>query len=845
MEFKKFFVYPRFPQSLEKLVTISYNLWFTWDFDALSLFYKMDAELFRKVKHNPIKFIHLLPKEKIQALSQDKKFLNDLQEIWERFEEYLKKSSPVVESLGISSEDTIAYFCTEFALHEALPVYAGGLGVLAGDILMGASDFDIPIVGFSLLYNKGYFKQVIDQTKIQREEPEKFDRFLSVLREVKDQAGNPLLLEISILDNVIKAKLWKVEVGKRLCFFLDCDIPENPQEWRNVLDYLYPADAEKRLKQEILLGVGGYVALKKLGLNPRIYHLNEGHSAFVILPRLRELMLERGLSYEEAALYIQETTVFTTHTPLIAGNEHFDTKLVEKYIGPELKALGITLDQFMQCGCILGDKTIFWLPALTIRKSRFVNAVSKLHQETTKKMWHPLFPDWLLEEVPIDYVTNGIHWRWLSEPFEKLLRDYVGPDYRFLSHEDPAWEEILRIPDEEIWEAHRKNKQRLINCLNRFLEEEYLKGDSQKATKRWSVPLKRFHMIVGCARRVTGYKRNHLILFDKERLLRLLQDSERPVLFVFAGKAHPKDIEGKKIIQEILEFREKYQVEDRLIFLDNYDLHLARTILWGSDVWLNLPYRPMEASGTSGMKACMNGVLHLSVLDGWWVEAYDGTNGWAIEPKDGLPPFNFYEANQLYGLLEGEIRELFYKRDEEGIPREWVYRMKRAFYTVCKYYSMNRVLGEYLQRLYLPALAQSRTLAKDDFAMVRALISEKRILEENWRDLKILNFYTNLKSEEIWEDTELEVYVEISLGNLSPDLLTVELVCIRETGLDEENTKKEINYMPMELTKQEGNKATYEVRYSLYGHGLRRLGVRVIPRSEILRRAFTELIKWY
>lgn len=845
MEFKKFFVYPRFPESLEKLVTISYNLWFTWDFGALSLFYKMDADLFRRVKHNPIKFIHLLPKEKIQALSHDKKFLADLQEIWERFEEYLKKSSPIVKSLEFSAEDVIAYFCTEFALHEALPVYAGGLGVLAGDILIGASDLDIPIVGVGLLYSKGYFRQVIDQAGVQREEPERFDKFLNVLREIKDSEGNSLQIELNLLDQVVRAKLWKVEVGKRLCIFLDTDIPENPPEIRNLLDYLYPADAEKRLKQEILLGIGGYLALKKLGLKVKVYHLNEGHSAFVILPRLKELMLEKGLSYEEATLYIMETTVFTTHTPVIAGNEHFDTKLVEKYLAPELKTLGLTMDQFLHCGCIPGDRTIFWLPALTIRKSRFVNAVSKLHQETTKKMWHSLFPDWLLEEVPIDYVTNGVHWRWLSEPFDKLLRDYVGPDYRFLSPEDPAWEEILRIPDEEIWEAHKKNKQRLINYLNKFLEEEYLKGDSHRVNRQWNLPLKRFHLIVGCARRVTGYKRNHLILFDQDRLLRLLRDSERPILFVFAGKAHPKDIEGKKIIQELLEFRKKHQVEDKFIFLENYDLHLARIILWGSDVWLNVPHRPMEASGTSGMKASMNGVLHLSVLDGWWAEAYDGTNGWAIEPKEGLPPFNFYEANQLYGLLEGEIRELFYKRDEEGIPREWVQRMKRALYTVCKYYSMNRVLAEYLQKFYLPALSQAKNLSKDNFYLLKALIREKQILEENWKDLKIINFYTNLKSEEIWEDTELEVYAEVLLGNLSPEYINVELVCIRETGFGEETPKKEINYMPMEIIRHEGNKAIYGVRYSLYGHGLRRVGVRIIPRYEILKRAFPELVKWY
>ncbi len=844
MEFKKFFVYPRFPESLERLMTISYNLWFTWDFDALSLFYRMDAELFRKVKHNPIKFIHLLSKEKIEALSQDRRFLLDLQEIWERFEDYQKKIHPMVEASDLTKGDVIAYFSTEFALHEALPVYAGGLGVLAGDILMGASDLDIPLVGVSLLYNRGYFKQAFDPTGLQKEEADRFDKFLNILREVKDEAGQPLVIELNILDKTYRAKVWKVEVGKRICLFLDTDIPENPPEVRSITEYLYPAEPEKRLKQEILLGMGGYQALRKMGLEPKIYHLNEGHSAFVILSRLKELMQEKGLSYPEAKLFIQETTVFTTHTPIIAGNEHFDTKLVEKYLGPEVSALGLTMEDLTKCGCILGDRTLFWLPALAIRYSRHVNAVSRLHQETTKKMWQPLFEDWLFEEVPIDYVTNGVHWRWLSEPFNDLLREYVGLDFRFLGPDDPAWEEILNIPDEEIWEAHKKNKQRLINLVNNLLEEELMRGDPQRASRKWSLPLKRFHLIVGCARRVTGYKRNNLILFDKERLLRILQDTDKPVLFVFAGKAHPKDLEGKKMIQELLDFRIKYQLEDKFVFIENYDLHLARYIIWGSDVWLNNPYRPMEASGTSGMKAALNGVLNLSVLDGWWAEGYDGTNGWAIYPKEGLPPYNYFEANQIYTLLEGEVKNLYYQRDEEGIPREWVQRMKRALYVSCKNFSMNRVLLEYLQKFYQPALTQFKTLSSENFAQVKRLDAERRVLEENWDKIRILSFQTNLSGEATWEDTEIEIRVEVELPNLPREMITVELVCIKEIGLEEE-LSKEFTFVPLELEREEEGKALYTLKYHLYGHGLRKVGVRVVPSNEVIRRAYPELIKWY
>ncbi|MFN4196469.1 MAG: alpha-glucan family phosphorylase [Caldimicrobium sp.] len=845
MEFKKFFVYPRFPESLEKLVTISYNLWFTWDFGALSLFYKMDADLFRKVNRNPIKFIHLLSKEKIEELAKDKRFLTELQEIWERFEIYLKKRHPIISSLELSKEDLIAYFSTEFALHEALPIYAGGLGVLAGDILMGASDLDIPLVGVSLLYNKGYFKQTLDPLGMQKEEPEKIDKFLNILREVKDESGNPLSIEIKLIDGPIKIKVWKVEVGKRICLFLDTDHPENPPEVRAILDYLYTADPEIRLKQEIILGMGGYEVLKKMGLCPKLYHLNEGHSVFVILSRLKELMQEKGLTFEEAKLYIQETTLFTTHTPLISGNEHFDIKLIEKYLGPEMSSLGLTIDHLIECGCILGDKTIFWLPAMAIRNFRYINAVSKLHQETTKKMWHSLFENWLLEEVPIDYVTNGVHWRWLSEPFNDLLVKYVDPDFRFLSPDDPAWEEILNIPDEEIWEAHKKNKQKLINLINKHLEEELMKSEYRKLARKWNFPLKRFTLIVGCARRVTDYKRNTLILFDKERILKILQDAERPILFVFAGKAHPKDLQGKKMIQELLEFREKNHLEDKIIFLENYDLHIARYIVWGSDVWLNTPYRPMEASGTSGMKACLNGVLNLSVLDGWWAEGYDGTNGWAIYPKEGLPPYNNYEANQIYSLLEGEIKDLFYQRDEEGIPREWVKKMKRAFYIACKNFSINRVLLDYFKKFYEPMFKTEKLLAADNYAYLKKLNEERKLLAQNWNKIKILKFATNIETEVIWEESELIVSVEVELGNIPPELIKVELICIKEKSIDEIDGSKEIDFQPLELEKLEQSKAFYTLRSPLYGHGLRKLGVRVIPANPIIRKAYPEMIKWY
>lgn len=851
MEFKKFFVYPKIPKELEKWVAISNNLWFSWDYRALSLFYKIDANLFRLVKRNPVKFIHFLPKGKLESLTEDRRFLMDLEEVWERFEEYKKRESILKEYLRFSYDDYIAYFCTEFAFHEALPIYAGGLGVLAGDMIIGASDLDLPIVAVGLFYKYGYFKQVIEPSKMQLEEPENIEKFLNLTKEVRDPQGDPFLIEIKILGQPVKVKIWRIEVGKRLCLLLDTDIPENPSEFRDILNYLYAGEPERRIKQEIILGMGGYKALKAvLGREPTIYHLNEGHSAFVILSRFKDLIKEKGLSFEEAKVLIKESTIFTTHTPVISGNEHFDTQLVSKYLASEVEELGIKLEEFLNEGCLPGDKTIFWLPALAIRYTNYINAVSKMHQNTTKKMWHPLFKELLLEEVPIDYVTNGVHWRWLSEPFYDVLEKYLGPYFIYLSSEDSAWDEIFKIPDEEIWEAHRRNKYRLINYIKRFTEERLMKKGFYKAKPELtSKLLKAHHLIISCARRITGYKRNTLILFDEERMIEILKNSAKPVILIFAGKSHPRDLEGKKMIQRILEFREKYDLEDKVLFLENYDIHLARYLIWGSDVWLNTPLKPMEASGTSGMKAGLNGVLHLSVMDGWWIEGFTGENGWAIYPKDGLPPYNYYEANQIYNLLENEIIDLFYERDEEGIPREWVKKMKQTIYNACKYYSINRVLLEYTQKFYKPASENIKFLMENNYENLRKIENERKILLEKWSSINILNVYDNIKEEEVWEGSELEVVVEVDLKGLSPELIEVELVCINEIicikeAVEEEETITQVEFHPIIFEKYEDNKAIFKTTFPLIGHGLRRFNVRIVPKNRFIRKAYPDLVKW-
>jgi len=843
MDFKKFFVYPKIPENLQKLFILSNNLWFTWNYDALSLFYKIDAETFRRFKYNAKKFLYNLPKLKLEKLAKDERFLMDLEDIWESFEEYKEYKHPLIESLELTKDDIIAYFSTEFGFHPVLPMYAGGLGVLAGDIIIGASDLGLPLIGIGLLYKLGYFLQKVDPiNKIQIEEPDTVDVFLNFLQEVKDEKGNPLIINLEILDVPIKVKVWKLEVGKNVCYFLDTDIPENPLEVRNILRYLYPGEPEIRIKQEIILGLGGYYALKAMGIKPKLYHLNEGHSAFVIFARLKDLIKEEGLTLDEAKLLIKETTIFTTHTPVISGNEHFPYELVKKYLFDLLEdVLDIKeREKLFEEGFIGEDKTIFWLPALAIRNSSYVNAVSRLHQNTTKKMWNPVFKNLIPEEVGIDYVTNGVHWRWLSEPFYILLKKYLGPHFIYMSPDDMEWEEILKIPDEEIWDAHKKNKYRLIAYLKKILEEEYLKISRPGKDKRLFKFPTAHHLIITCARRITGYKRNTLILYDKDKIAEILKNTD--TILLFAGKAHPKDEEGKNMIKEILEFREKYELYDKVIFLENYDIHLARYLVWGSDVWLNTPLKPMEASGTSGIKASMNGVLHLSVLDGWWPEGYTGNNGWAIYPKEGLPPYNSFEANQIYNLLENEIIPLFYERDEEGIPRNWVKMMKQAIYTACKDFSITRALFEYTQKFYVPALNNFKTLTEDNYAFLHELIKKRNLILEKWNEIKILNVYDNITQKELFEGDKLEITVEVDLAGLPPNLIDVQVVfiseiyCVTAPGVEEEVKRVlEIHSIPFKEFKD--NKAIFYSVYPLHGHGLKEYNIRIVG-------SYPDLIKW-
>ena len=846
MIFKNLFVYPAYPRNLNKLYQLAYNLWCTWNYEAISLFHRIDPTLFRAVNRNPVRLLLSLRKERIEGLSQDKGFLFELEKVWEKFQDYMAHSIKGEHANGneaqLDESDIIAYFSMEFGLHECIPIYGGGLGILSGDFLKAASDLALPVVGIGLIYKFGYFTQRITLDGQQEELFVEFQNYHLPIRELQHPNGAKAYVKIRILDEELKIKLWQIDVGRTKLVLLDTDIEDNPPNLRAITHELYVADRDKRLQQELVLGFGGVKALQFLGLEPKIYHINEGHSAFLLVARLQRLMVEQNFSFSEAKSLIRASTVFTTHTPVIAGNENFKTEKVKKYLEPAVKELGLSFDELGEHGFIENNKENFWLPALAIRFSRHVNCVSKLHREVSRKMWASLFPERPEVEIPMDYVTNGVHLSWLSEPFTDLFNRHVGPDYVHCAEDEHFWKKIADIPGDEIWEAHRRNKQNLVTFVRRKLADDLTaRGYSPPKIVNVTRLLNPEYLTVVFARRFAHYKRPTLILKDKERLQKILTNPRKPVQLIFAGKAHPADTAGKKMIKEIIDFAKDYQFEDKVIFLENYDISTARHLVWGADVWLNTPLRENEASGTSGMKAAINGVLNLSVLDGWWPEGYSGKNGWAITAGQFYRHSDLQEtaeANQIHDLLEEEITELFYDRNEVGIPEQWVEMMKESISTVCRKFNMNGVLAGYLEKLYLPSKKDIEELCEDNFRQLKEATGKADEIMRHWDSIEFTDFSTNVdKRDRLIEGDQLEVCCSVDLGRAPPELFSVELFYMP-------GNKDNFKVIPMQLQERQKTSATYNCSFAIEGYGLQRINVRIKPADEIVQDLHSELVRW-
>jgi glycogen phosphorylase len=700
---------PAIPERLRRLPELATDLWWTWNAQAREVFRKLDYPLWRQTAHNPVLMLRLISPELLAHGAQDADFLTLYDAAIDALEAARSARDTWWRHRYPDAHGPIAYFSAEFALHQSLPIYAGGLGVLAGDHCKEASDLGIPLIGVGFMYPQGYFHQSVSPEGWQQEIYERLNWTDAPIEQAIAPDGRPCIIAVPLGNRTVLVSVWQVRLGRVMLYLLDTDLEENAPWDRELSARLYGGDRETRIQQEIILGIGGVRALKAMGIRPAAWHLNEGHAAFVVLQRIRD-RIEEGASFESALDDVRRSTVFTTHTPVPAGHDAFPFSLVETHLAGAWGTLGAYRDAFLALGLYdNGGGQLFNMTALALRTSNYVNGVSQLHGQVTRDMWGPIWPGIASEQRPVRAITNGIHVpTWLSMEMSSLFDKHLPPDWRD-RHDDPAvWDLVLEIPDNELWET----RQALRTYLFAFLRE--------RARQRWKEEhvtaarvvaagtlLDPNALTIGFARRFTGYKRSELIFHNPERLVSILTAARRPVQLVFAGKAHPADETGKHNIQKVYRRAIDSMFAGRIAFVDDYDLHVAHFLVQGCDVWLNNPRKPLEASGTSGMKASINGVPHLSIGDGWWAEGYSGQNGWLIEgaPQSGDPDaIDAADAEALYRLLEREVVPTFYQRDPQGIPRQWLAIVRQAIRTVTPRFCARRMVKEYAETMYAPAI---------------------------------------------------------------------------------------------------------------------------------------------
>ena len=801
---RNFTVLPALPDSLKDLEIIARNMFWSWNPEFVELFRRIDSNLWTACGHNPVKLLGNVSQECLETLAENQGFLCELQRAVEKLESYLdgptwfhrKVSSQSPSDCGekVCSKSTkpiIAYFSAEFGIHECLPIYAGGLGVLAGDHLKSASDLGVPLVGVGLLYQKGYFRQYLNIDGWQQEVYIENDFYNMPVELVRKEGGKPLTISVEYPGRSVYAQIWCVSIGRVKLYLLDTNIADNSPADRLITAGLYGGDRELRIRQEIMLGFGGLRALAAMDITPTVCHMNEGHAAFLALERIRQLRKDESMTFDEALEATKSGNVFTIHTSVKAGLDEFSVELMDKYFGSYFPELGIDRNRFLALGRILpdDDSESFKMAILALRTSSYRNGVSKLHGQVSREMWGGLWPGVPVNEVPITSITNGVHIKsWLSEEMNSLYERYLGPNWADETADKSIWENIDQIPDEEFWRTHQRCKEHLVSFARNRLKAQMQRRGTYHTELNWAEEiLDPEALTVGFARRFVGYKRGNLLLKDPKRLVKLLASPNMPVQVVFAGKAHPRDTEGKEIIRQIIHFAAQYDVRRRIVFLEDYDIDVARVLVRGVDVWLNNPRRPMEASGTSGMKAAINGALNMSTLDGWWCEGYKPQVGWAIgagESYEDAEYQDMVESQAIYNMLENEVIPLFYTRSADNLPRAWISRIKNSIKWIAPTFNTHRTVGEYTRRFYNPAVAKSQYLNEQACAKARTLAMWKSNMKTAWpefavKDVQVnngqINEQLNLKRPQLKVGSELNVRALVKLGKVSPDDVSVEL----------------------------------------------------------------------
>ena len=781
-----FNVIPKLPVELEPLREMAFNLWWTWEPDARGLFRSLDPELWNRTNHNPVRMLQLCRQARLVEVAQDDDFLRGMDQVYGQFKAYMARK----DTYGSTRKNELtAYFSAEFGFHESIPNYSGGLGILSGDHCKAASDLGINFVAMTLLYRHGYFKQQVNKEGWQESVSLNQNFHHLPMKEVR-VADKPLVISVRILDRDVFAKVWQMVVGRISLYLLDTDITENRHEDRLITAQLYGGDLEMRIKQEIVLGIGGVHALNAMGLTPAVYHMNEGHSAFLSLELMRRGVQDQGIDFKSSLQLVAAANIFTTHTPVPAGNDAFPRDLMQKYFGDYPAKVGITFDDFFSYGQTTVNKVdAFSMTILALRTSRHANGVSKLHGEVSQGLWQDVWAGVPKDEVPIRSITNGIHTKtWLAPEFEALYRKYL-PNWQENLTDPEFWRGVIDIPDEELWNTHLSLKRRLIEIARmRIRAQRERNGESPERIRSVNQLLDPEILTIGFARRFATYKRGTLLFSDMDRLKRLLTNSERPVQFVFAGKAHPKDEGGKRLIQEVYRWSRDAGLEGRLVFVEDYDTFIGRRLTQGVDLWLNNPLRPLEASGTSGMKLPPNGGLNLSVLDGWWCESYNGKNGWAIgaEITDGSVEFqNEVDTASLFHILETQVVPLYYAKPDGRLPLAWLQLMRESIRSVTPVFNTQRMVQEYSEQMYEPAAAAAARLGSKGAAKAREVSAWKKEIRKLWGQVRINDVkIVNADSVNVLVGESLAVEARVHLGDIAPEFVRVQ-VYVGETSDNE------------------------------------------------------------
>ncbi len=838
---KEFNVKSTLPIELKCLDELAHNMWWVWNYDAREMWRSLDEDLYEKVAHNPVMLLEQLSYERKEAIVKDKAIMKNVKAVYKHFRSYMDVKPN-------AKRPSVAYFSMEFGIHNSLKIYSGGLGMLAGDYIKEASDSNVDMCGIGFLYRYGYFKQSLsmDGQQIANYDAQNFTS-LPITRTL-DENGNQVVVDVPYMNYMVHALVWQANVGRVTLYLLDTDNDMNSEYDRPITHALYGGDWENRLKQEILLGIGGILTLKKLGINKQIYHCNEGHAALCNLQRLVDY-IKGGLSFQQALEVVRASSLYTVHTPVPAGHDYFDKDLFGKYMGGYPQMLGISWNEFIGMGRINpdDDNERFCMSTFACNTCQEVNGVSKLHGWVSQKMFAPIWNGYYPEENHVGYVTNGVHFpSWCATEWRKIYDKYLLKGFYEDQSNEELWHGIYECPDSEIWETRMALKKKLVKYIREKFAENWLKNQGDPA--RVVSLLERINpnaLMIGFCRRFATYKRAHLLFTDLERLSAIVNNPERPVLFFFSGKAHPADGAGQGLIKRIYEISQRPEFLGKIIFLEDYDFQLARRLVSGVDIWMNTPTRPLEASGTSGEKAEMNGVVNLSVLDGWWVEGYRKGAGWALKQErtyENQAYQDQLDAATIYSMLENEIVPLYYSKNESGFSEDWITVIKNSIATIAPHYTMKRQLDDYYDKFYCKLAKRAAEVTANDNQLAKEIAQWKENVAERWDSIKVISSETSVLTNGAETGKEYTIQYTIDEQGLN-DAVGLELVSLKN---DQDPSDRRIQKVtPFTMIKQEGNNYTFECKINVNNAGSFKTCVRMYPKNDKLphRQDFC-YIKW-